>query len=125
MSYYRSRFTHVRGESKIQNAYYLGIPLRLDWVAWQSGPVSAWVGAGGKVDRLVYCKFGPATVKDNAFNWSATGVAGIQYELFPKVGLFLEPEVSYYFKPSDPVVQTYRTENPLMFSLGAGLRLGF
>ena len=119
---YRSRYG-VENNTIIQNAYYLGIPLRLDWTAWEKGPVSAWMGAGGKVDRLVYGKFGQATIHDNTFNWSLTGSAGVQYELFPNVGLFLSPEVSYYFKLSNPVIQTYRTENPLMITIGAGLRI--
>ena len=123
LSYYHSLFSNDLMKSEIQNAYYLGIPLRLDWTAWQRGPVSAWLGAGGKVDRLVYGKFGQAKIHDNTFNWSLTGSAGVQYELFPKVGLFLSPEVSYYFKPSNPVIQTYRTENPLMITIGAGLRI--
>ena len=122
MSLYRSQCTYTMN-SITQNAYYLGIPLRLDWTVWENGPLGAWVGAGGKVDRLVYGKLGSERISDNTFHWSATAVAGIQYELWRNVGVFVEPELSYYFKPSDPVIQTYRTENPLMFTLGAGLRI--
>ena len=122
LSRYRSRFL-VNNDSLTQNAYYLGIPLRLDWTVWDNGPLGAWVGAGGKVDRLVYGKLGSERISDNTFHWSATAVAGIQYELWRNVGVFVEPELSYYFKPSDPVIQTYRTENPLMFTIGAGLRI--
>lgn len=121
VSLYRSRFM-VNNESFIQNAYYLGIPLRIDWTVWQSGSVSAWVGGGVKVDRLVYGKFGSDRIKDNTLNWSIIGDLGIQYDLSKNVGVFLAPEVSYYFKPENPVLQTYRTENPLMFTVGAGLR---
>ncbi len=121
MSLYRSRVT-VNEESIIQNAYYLGIPLSLDWTFWQSGSVSAWIGGGGKVDHLVYGKFGTDRIKDNTLNWSIIGDLGIQYDLSKNVGVFLAPEVSYYFKPENPVIQTYRTENPLMFTVGAGLR---
>ena len=121
LSRYRSRF-NLGQTSVTQNAYYLGIPLRLDWTMWQNGPVSVWLGGGGKVDRLVYGKFGSDRVKDNTLNWSIVGNLGIQYDLTKNVGVFLAPEVSYYFKPENPVIQTYRTENPLMFTVGAGLR---
>ena len=121
MSLYRSRYSNS-GESVIQSACYLGIPLRLDWTVWHNGPVSVWLGGGGKVDRLVYGKFGSNRVKDNTLNWSIVGDLGIQYDLTKNVGVFLAPEVSYYFKPENPVLQTYRTENPLMFTVGAGLR---
>ena len=124
VSLYRSRFT-VDKETITQNAYYLGIPLRLDWTIWQDDSVSAWIGGGGKVDRLVYGKFGSDRVKDNTLNWSIVGDLGIQYDLSKNVGLFLAPEMSYYFKPENPVLQTYRTENPLVFTVGAGLRFSF
>ena len=121
ISIYHSRIT-INNILNIQNAYYLGIPLSLDWTFWQSGSVSAWIGGGGKVDRLVYGKFGTDRIKDNTLNWSIIGDLGIQYDLTKNVGVFLAPEVSYYFKPENPVIQTYRTENPLMFTVGAGLR---
>lgn len=121
VSLYLSRIL-VDKETITQNAYYLGIPLRLDWTIWQSGSVSAWIGGGGKVDRLVYGKFGTDRITDNTLNWSIIGDLGIQYDLTKNVGIFLAPEVSYYFKPENPVIQTYRTENPLVFTVGAGLR---
>ena len=74
------------------------------------------------IGYLVYGKFGSDRVKDNTLNWSIVGDLGIQYDLTNNVGVFLAPEVSYYFKPENPVLQTYRTENPLMFTVGAGLR---
>lgn len=122
LSRYRSRF-NLGQTSVTQNAYYLGIPLRLDLTVWENGPAGAWIGAGGKVDRLVYGNLGSERVKDNSFHWSAMAVAGIQYKLWDNVGIFVEPELSYYFKPADPVIQTYRTENPLMFTVGVGLRI--
>ena len=121
MSLYHSRYSNSE-KSVIQSAYYLGIPLRLDWTVWHNGPVSVWFGGGGKVDRLVYGKFGTDRIKDDTLNWSIIGDLGIQYDLSKNVGVFLAPEVSYYFKPENPVIQTYRTENPLMFTVGAGLR---
>ena len=122
VSLYSSKCSSLR-HSYTQRAYYFGIPLRIDWIVWENGPVSAWLGVGGKVDRLIYGKMGSERLKDDSFNWSLTGDLGIQYEIIPNVGLFLEPEVSYYFKPGNPAFLTYRTENPLMFSIGAGLRL--
>ena len=122
LTLYKSNVVN-RIEKISQRAYYLGIPLRLEWTAWENGPASAWLGAGGKVDRLVYGKIGTDSLTDNSFHWSAVGVAGIQYELVRGLGLFFQPEISYYFKPSSPAILTYRTENPLMFSIDAGFRI--
>ena len=128
LSLYRSVFTVTETTSGMQfrqRAYYLGIPLRLDWTLWDQGRFSAWLGAGGKADYLISGKFGDLRLKDNTVHFSAVGDLGVQYRLLPNVGLFLQPEVSYYFKPTDPVLETYRTEHPLTFSLGVGARFSF
>ena len=94
----------------------------MDYYFLQAGPLSSWVGLGGKVDRLLYGIIGTERKTDPSFHWSIAGDAGIQYELYPGIGLYLQPEISYYFKPSDTNLQTSRIDNPLMFSLGVGLR---
>ena len=111
--------------SALQDAYYIGIPLRLDWKVVQLGRTSIWVGIGGKADRLIYANLGDDRLRDNSINWSIIGNAGIQYNLTKRIGLFMAPEVSYYFMPENPAIQTYRTENPLMFTLGTGLMFSF
>ena len=127
LSFYRSTF-HAPAMTDIsvrQQAYYLGIPLRMDWVAFQSGRWSAWLGAGGEVDRCVRARVQDRAVQDNAFHWSVMADASLQYALTQNLGLYIQPEVSYFFKPADPALLTYRTEHPLMFTVGAGFRIGF
>lgn len=121
LSLYHSRFSDDE-RSLVQNAYYIGVPLRVDWTIWRNGQVSAWVGAGGKADRLVYGRLGAERLTDRTLNWSVTGDLGLRYDLTRNVGLFLAPEVSYYFKPENPAIRTYRTENPLVFAVASGLR---
>ncbi len=128
LSLYRSTFTETKttgGMQFRQRAYYLGIPLRLDWTLWDQGRISAWLGVGGKADYLISGKFDHLRLKDNTVHCSAVGALGVQYRLHPNVGLFLQPEVSYYFKPANPALETYRTEHPLTFSLGVGARFAF
>lgn len=105
-----------------QKACYIGIPLRLDWTVLDKGWYSAWFGAGIKADRLVYGRLGSVRLEDNSLNFSALCNAGIQFRLSRNAGVFIQPEISYYFKPENPPVLTYRTKNPVTFSLGAGLR---
>ena len=119
-SVYKSKLS-----SYVQKVYYLGVPFKIDIVTWHSDHISTWIGAGGKVDRQIYGKFDTFKLKDSSFHWSITSNIGIQYELLPQIGLYFEPELSYYFKPSSPRVLTYRTENPLMVSLGGGIRFNF
>ena len=128
LSIYLSDFSIVKStttQDYAQKAYYLGVPIRLEWIFWQQDRLSAWIGAGGKIDYLVYGKLGDVRIKDNTWHYSVVGDMGLEYKLFPWVGLFLQPEISYYFKPSSPEVFTYRTEHPFCFTLGTGFRFFF
>lgn len=127
LSLYRSAFTApVKGSASVrQQAYYLGIPFKVDWVALQAGRFSVWLGAGGKMDRSIRVKIDNETFRDKTFNWSVMTDVSLQYALTDNLGLYIQPEVSYYFKPSAPALRTYRTEHPLMVTVGAGLRIGF
>ena len=127
LSLYQSTFTAPeQGCASVrQQAYYLGIPFKVDWVALQAGRFSAWLGAGGKVDRCICVKIDNETFRDKTFNWSVMTDVSLQYALTKYLGLYIQPEVSYYFKPSAPALRTYRTEHPLMVTVGAGLRIGF
>ena len=128
LSIFLSDFSIVKStttQDYAQKAYYLGVPLRLEWIFWQQGRLSSWIGAGGKIDYLVYGKLGNARIKDNTLHYSVVGDIGLEYKLFPWGGLFIQPEISYYFKPSSPDVLTYRTEHPFYFTLGTGFRFFF
>lgn len=108
-----------------QRAYYLGLPLKVDGLIWSGGRFSSWLGAGAKVDRCVYATLEGKRVKENTFHWSAMADMSIQYELSEHLNLFLEPTLTHSFKSKNPGLQTYRTEHPLMFTVGAGLRIDF
>ena len=105
-----------------QKATYLGIPLRIDYTILNEGRFSAWLGIGGKVDYLIYGNIGEERLVDKSLHWSVLSNVGIQYDLFKNFGVFISPVISYYFKPSEPAIITYRTEKPLMLNLSAGLK---
>jgi RNA polymerase sigma-70 factor (ECF subfamily) len=56
--------------------------------------------------------------------WSTGLGLGLQYDLTPNIGFFVEPSLQYYFKQSSDV-KTWNTEHPLSFSLPLGLRITF
>ena len=121
-SIYLSSFSNVfENTSASQRALYLGVPLRLEWNIWHDSPFSLILGAGGKVDRLIYGTIGENRLKDNSLNWSVTSCAGIRYCLIDNVAIYIAPEISWFFKPDNPAILTYRTENPFMVSINAGL----
>ena len=120
---FKSEFSsRVNQATLSQKAVYLGIPLRLEWSFWQAGRFSSWIGAGGKVDRCIYARLDKEDIRDNAFNWSLVANAGLRYGLTDNVGLYVAPQITWFLKPEDPAILTYRTQNPLMFTVNAGLR---
>lgn len=50
----------------------------------------------------------------------ASAQLGFDYALNPKLQLYLEPGVVYYFDTDQPL--SIRTKTPLFFNLGLGLR---
>ena len=59
---------------------------------------------------------------DPSVQWSVGLGVGLEYRLSPVIGLYAEPSVHYYFKPSDGL-DTYRTKHPVTFSIPIGIRI--
>lgn len=56
--------------------------------------------------------------------WSTGLGVGLQYELTPHVGLFIQPSLQYYFKDGGNV-STWNTEHPCTFSIPFGVMISF
>ena len=127
ITYYHSRiaFSDQPDKPATQHAYYLGIPAKVEGEIWHEGLFSAWLGAGTEVDRCVFAVLDGNRIHDNALHCSAMADLNIQYRLSEHLSIYLEPELTYSFKTQSPGLLTYRTESPLMFTVGAGLRFDF
>lgn len=106
-----------------QKLHFIGVPLRMNWQFLDTGRFSLYVGAGGMVEKCVSAKFGSRAMDEPRVQWSVLGAAGAQYDLGGLVGLYFEPEVSYYFTETD--LRTSRTDSPLSLTLRLGVRLSF
>lgn len=106
-----------------QKLHFIGVPLRLNWQFVERGRFSAYLGAGGMLEKCISAKFGSETVDESGLQWSATAAIGAQYRLGELVGLYFEPEAAYYF--TDTELRTSRSDAPLSVSLRVGLRLLF
>ena len=56
--------------------------------------------------------------------WSVGLGVGMQYELTPHVGLFVQPSLEHYFK-NNSSVSTWNTEHPFVFSVPFGIIISF
>jgi len=117
-------FLHSAIESVIgrldQRLHFIGIPVRLDYRFLSRGGLDLYAGVGAKAEKCIAASFGAVNCEEKRIQWSADAFAGVQYRLWDRAHLFIQPEVSYYFTATD--LPTYRTENPLSFTLQAGLR---
>lgn len=120
-----------------QTLHYLGIPLNISFNILNSRYVNIYVTGGGmmeksisgsiKTDEYVDGKFA-RTLKTNispkGLQWSVNAAAGVQANILPQLGFFVEPGVSHHFKNGSRVRSIY-TDKPTDFSLGFGLRYSF
>jgi len=122
--------TYATGES-FSNTYevnYLGIPLKLGYSIFETGNLTIYASGGGMIEKNIYArKIDSANQTKEKLNvpelqWSIGGNAGMNYEIFKKMNLFIEPGVSYYFDNKSEI-PTIRKDKPLNFNLQLGLRL--
>lgn len=106
-----------------QTLHFLGIPLRMKWQFLERGRFSLYIGAGGMAEKCVSAKFGSKSVSEPGVQWSLLAAAGAQYRLGGIVGLYFEPEGSYYLTETN--LRTVRTDSPLTLTLRLGVRLTF
>lgn len=106
-----------------QRLHFIGVPLRMNWQYLRRGGFSLYIGAGGMVEKCVSAKFGSEVVDEKGVQWSVQGAAGAEYRFGGLVGLYFEPEVSYYF--TETSLQTARTDSPLSLTLRLGVRFSF
>lgn len=107
-----------------QKLHYIGIPLRANWNFIDTRTFTVYIAAGGAVEKCVYGKIGSERETVEPLQFSVLGAVGAQLNLTNRLGLYVEPGISYFFDDGSDV-QTIRKENPCNFTLQAGLRLSY
>lgn len=132
-SLYQSSFTDTylssSGEmtpwssARKQAAHYLGIPVRMDWVFTSGRLFDVYVGGGIKGDACLGATLGEEAIPKDGLSFSLLGAGGVQMNVTRHLGLYVEPELSWRIPSEKLVLQTYRSQHPLMFSVNAGIRI--
>ena len=124
---------YVKSQQKI---HYVGVPLGLAYSVWSRGNLRMNASAFGKMEIPVAATMnqvhqnGNASTYRNSFRfhapvqWSAGVGFGLQYNVLPRMGLYVEPQVRYYFDTGGNV-QTIRQAQPVEFAVPFGVRLTF
>lgn len=125
----QSDFSYIMPSQQImkeQTLYYLGIPLNLSYRLWAYKGLMVYASAGGQADWNAWTKLQTNGVtldmdKDR-MQWSVGGALGVQYDVIPQLGFYVEPGLKYYFDNGSKV-QNFFKDKPLNFNLQLGLRL--
>ena len=117
-----------------QTIHYLGIPLkglyniynRRQWSIYGSMGVKLEIPVYAPLNTNYYLNGKKEATEKSALNapqqWSVGTGLGLQYNLTPNLGFFVEPSLQYYI-PTGGSIETYRTEHPFTFSVPLGIRL--
>ena len=116
-----------------QRLQYLGIPLRMGWQWYSKSSLSLYTSAGVMLEKPVH-----STLDVNHFindintyskqetlsvplQWSTSVGVGIQYDITPHIGFYLEPSLQYFFNDGSSI-KSYRTEHRFSITLPLGIR---
>lgn len=118
-----------------QQLHYVGIPLGVKYDIIQGGHVNLYAGAAGLFEMCVSSKWtkkmeeGDISGDSYSTRLNVRGIqpsvgfhAGAEVKLAKNLGFYVEPGMNYYFE-TDKQPESYRSENPLNFSLRAGFRV--
>ncbi|MBR1463579.1 MAG: outer membrane beta-barrel protein [Prevotella sp.] len=123
-----SQFTKKMGSNVLvtdQQLSYVGIPLRMSYLAWRIKSLSVYGVVGGEAAVNVKAKTHTEGVEHqldkDRMQFSADMSAGVQYNFLPQLSLYAEPGLKYYFDNGSLIDNIYK-DKPLQFSLQVGLR---
>ena len=134
----RSTFSAEAGQTLTeteQTLRYIGVPLNLTASLFDSRWFSLYLGGGGMVEKCVSGKSvttetlagvrqGDGVRKSftvKPLMWSLNASAGLQANLTKRLGVYVEPGLSYHFDDKSDYQTVYR-DRPLDFSLTFGAR---
>ena len=120
-----------------QTLHYLGVPLNLTFDFLNTRYVNIYAAAGGMMEFGVkgsikttdHLNNSMTSTHQNAITpkgllWSVNATAGVQVNVLPSLGIYVEPGMSHHFK-NDRQPRSSYTDKPTNFALGLGLRYTF
>lgn len=124
-----SDFTQVLPDYSLmrrQSLHYIGVPVNLQLKMWSNKKLSTYISGGGQIDINVKAQ----TVKEginydmdkDRLQFSIGSALGLQYNVTPFFGAYIEPGVKYY-PDNGSATQNFFKYKPVNFNLQIGVRL--
>lgn len=124
-----SDFTSVMRAQRVEQQqvlHYVGVSYAFNYRLWNYKNLRTYVSTGVQADFNVSTHFETEGVSQHLDNdrtqWSLRGSLGVQYNLLPQIGIYVEPGLSYY-PDNGSHIQNYFKDKPLDVSLQFGIRL--
>lgn len=131
-------YTRLESESSGSKSHrqtldYIGVPVKLNYMLVDKRYFTLYLSGGGMAEKSISGKINTRELsgKDisedvsvKPLQWSLNGALGAQYNITPKMGIFAEPGVVYFFDDGSKV-ETIRKETPFNFNLQLGLRISY
>ena len=124
----RSDFVAVMGGYPMtteQTLYYLGVPLNAQYQFWGYKGLKVYGVAGVAADYNIKSQqemegLTQEIIRDR-WQFSLKGGLGVEYDVIPQLGIYVEPGLKYYFDNGSRV-QNFFKDKPTNFNLQLGLR---
>ncbi len=117
--------------------HYMGIPVNLVWNVWSGKRLSFYLSGGASVEKCIaghaktrYVLRGHdesherRSIGVDPLQWSVAAAAGLQFDISPRTGFYVEPGVGYYFDNGSDTETVY-SKRPFNFNLNMGIRISF
>lgn len=110
-------------EKDRQLAHYLGIPIRVDWMAVNRKSLNLYMGAGVQMDKCIHARAGKDILREKELLFGLSCTMGMQVNISSKLGLYFEPEA--YYALNGGSINTFRSDRQLIITFRGGLRINF
>lgn len=108
-----------------QDLSYVGIPVSLSYDVWSISRLHTYVTVGGEgavnVKNHTETDGQEIDTKRDRMQWSSQAAVGVQYDILPQVGVYIEPGAKYYFDNGSKIENVFK-EKKLNFNFQFGLR---
>lgn len=115
--------------------HYVGIPLNVSYMIWNSRFMGIYASAGGLMEKCIggtsrtgYSLNGEPLGTDRTeklsvkpLQWAVNATAGVQFNITKAIGIYAEPGIAYYFNDGTDLQTVYKAK-PFNFYLRFGLR---
>lgn len=112
--------------SQEQTLHYLGIPLNVQYRLFHLGGLNVYLSGGAEADYNIKARLESMGVTQHIdrdrWQFSVQGGVGVQYDVLPQLGIYVEPGVKYYFDNGSRLRNFFK-DMPTSLNLQLGLRL--